>query len=304
MSTLVSKINKKSKSIMSMVVLIAVISGALLLSACSGKTNQDVINEEGAVVSIVESFGSKLQTVPLLDSKDIVEKSMQENYGNLVSQALIEEWIGDPLNAPGRRISSPWPDRIEILSTEKLSEDTYEVKGKIIEITSTEKVNGGVAAKRPITLAVKKIENRWLIDDVMLGAYDVTLEQPPKQSATANLSDIEILEVANKWAETWRSRDGKTRYELMSSKMQKVFYEQQMENNGKEGVWVIRWSSPWVESYDIHIDGEQAVITYWYSDSTSAKYEGVELLFLSKENGKALVINAVMEKEMDKVTSE
>ena len=129
-------------------------------------------NKKEAVVSTVEGFGSKLQTVSLLAPKDIVEKSMQENYGNLVSQALIEEWISDPLNALGRRTSSPWPDRIEILSIEKLSEDAYEVKGEIIEITSVEKLSGGVAAKRAITLAVKKIENRWLIDDVTLGAYE------------------------------------------------------------------------------------------------------------------------------------
>jgi hypothetical protein len=141
------------------------------------KTNQDVINEKEAIVSIVEGFGSKLQTVSLLDPKKVVEKSMQENYGNLVSQALIEEWISgisDPLSAPGRLTSSPWPDRIEILSIKKLSEDRYEVKGEIIEITSVEKVSGGVAAKRPVTLALKKIKNRWLIDDVTLGAYEET----------------------------------------------------------------------------------------------------------------------------------
>jgi beta-lactamase regulating signal transducer with metallopeptidase domain len=175
----IMKYNKKSKPIilMSIVLLIAVISGAVLLGACSGKTNQDVINEKEAIVSIVEGFGSKLQTVSLLDPKNVVEKSMQENYGNLVSQALIEEWISgisDPLSAPGRLTSSPWPDRIEILSIKKLSEDRYEVKGEIIEITSVEKVSGGVAAKRPVTLALKKIKNRWLIDDVTLGAYEET----------------------------------------------------------------------------------------------------------------------------------
>ncbi|MHB8280613.1 MAG: hypothetical protein ACYDIA_23660 [Candidatus Humimicrobiaceae bacterium] len=110
---------------------------------------------------------------------------MQENYGNLVSQALIKEWINDPPNAPGRLTSSPWPDRIEILSTEKLSEDTYEVKGEIIEITSVEKMSGGVAAKRPITLALKKIENSWLIDDVTLGAYEETSSTVHEQTTAS-----------------------------------------------------------------------------------------------------------------------
>ena len=107
-----------------------------------------------------------------------------------------------------------------------------------------------------------------------------------------------MLEVSNKWAETWQSRDGKARYELMDDKMQKTFYKQQSEVNGKEGVWVIRWSSPWVESYDILLEEDQAVITYHYSDATSAKYESVERLYLNKTNGKVLVIKAILEKEL------
>ena len=139
-----------------------------------GKKNQEFINENEVVSSIAKDFGSKLQTVSLLAPKDIVAKSMQESYGNLVSQALIEKWISDPLKAPGRLTSSPWPDRINILDIAKSSKDMYEVKGEIIEITSVEKANGGVAAKRPITLVVKKNESHWLIDDVTLGTYKET----------------------------------------------------------------------------------------------------------------------------------
>lgn len=116
-----------------------------------------------AVESLVESFGKKLQMVSLQSPKEILEKSMQENYGDLVSQELLTEWINDPLNAPGRLTSSPWPDRIEILNVEKSSENAYEVKGEIIEITSTEKESGGIAAKRPITLVIKKSTTTGLL---------------------------------------------------------------------------------------------------------------------------------------------
>ena len=128
--------------------------------------------DEKAVMNVVEGFGKKLQTVSLQAPKDILKKSMQENYGDFVSEALVAKWISNPLDAPGRLTSSPWPDRIEILDIKKLSEYEYEVKGEIIEITSTEKASGGIAAKRPITLAIKKSNNSWLIDDVTLGAYD------------------------------------------------------------------------------------------------------------------------------------
>ena len=134
------------------------------------KPQQTEESDKAAVASLVEDFGSKLQKVSLQAPREIVNKSMQENYGDFVSPALLAEWLSNPSNVPGRVLSSPWPDRIEILSIDKMSEDAYEVKGGIIEITSVEKVKGGVATKRPITLVVKKTGERWLIDAVTLGA--------------------------------------------------------------------------------------------------------------------------------------
>lgn len=138
------------------------------------KPQQTYDSDKAAVASLVEDLGSRLQKVSLQAPRDIVSKSMQEIYGDLVSPSLLAEWVNDPLNAPGRVLSSPWPDRIEILCIDKLSESAYEVKGQIIEMTSVEIVNGGVAAKRPIALVVGKVENRWLITAVKLGAYEET----------------------------------------------------------------------------------------------------------------------------------
>lgn len=133
---------------------------------------QTLSNEKDAVVNTVEGFGAKLQAVSLMASADTLEKSMKENYSEFVSEELIAKWINDPLNAPGRLASSPWPERIEILSVDKTSKDAYQVNGEIIEITSVEKVNGGIAAKRSITLIVKNIDNRWLISDATVGEYE------------------------------------------------------------------------------------------------------------------------------------
>lgn len=129
-------------------------------------------SEEGAVKGIVEGFGSKLQLVSLQADKETVKKSMEENYGEFVTPGTLAQWANDPVNAPGRLVSSPWPDRIEIQSVEKVAQTEYRVKGQIIEITSVEKEKGGAAAKREITLLVKKTDGRWLIDRVDLGAYE------------------------------------------------------------------------------------------------------------------------------------
>jgi len=136
------------------------------------KPKQEIQNnaksDEELVKNLIEEFGSKLKMVSLLAPEDILRKSMQDNYGGLVTQELIEKWLQDPINAPGRLTSSPWPDRIEIISMERLSQDSFKVEGVIAEITANEEI----AAKRPIVLTVKKINDKWLIVDVILEPYD------------------------------------------------------------------------------------------------------------------------------------
>jgi len=126
-------------------------------------------SDAAAVANLVEDFGRKLQAVSLQAPKDTLEKSMQENYGAYVSPALLEKWLNDPLNAPGRLTSSPWPERIETKSIEKLSESAYEVQGEIIEVTSAEEE---IAEKRQIKLGVEKIDGRWLINSAQIGGYE------------------------------------------------------------------------------------------------------------------------------------
>ncbi len=128
-------------------------------------------NEQEEVVRLVEDFGKKLKSVSLLAPQEIVNQSMQENYGGFVAPALLAEWQGDPQNVPGRLLSSPWPERIEILNVEKLADSSYRIQGDIIEVTSVEMAEGGAAARRPITLAVDKVEGSWLITAVQLGPY-------------------------------------------------------------------------------------------------------------------------------------
>jgi len=139
-----------------------------------GCTKSNTVNtdeeDKKAVASLVEGFGSKLQMVSLLAPSDTVKKSMDENYSSYVTPQLLEKFKSDPLNAPGRLTSSPWPDRIEIASADKVSDGVYKVEGKIIEITSTEK-KGEAAATRPITIEVKKTDGKWLISSVTLGEY-------------------------------------------------------------------------------------------------------------------------------------
>ena len=136
----------------------------LLFSTADAQDRKDVSN-------LVTQFGQKLKSVSLLAPADIVKASMQENYGDLVTPELLEKWQSDPQHAPGRLVSSPWPDRIEISSVKKVADGVYEVQGEIIEVTSAEQQSGKAAAKRPIALTVKKVSDGWRIGSVTMGPY-------------------------------------------------------------------------------------------------------------------------------------
>jgi hypothetical protein len=134
-------------------------------------TLEDTENENrNTVEGLVENFGSKLQLVSLL-SPD-AESSMEKNYGGLVAPDLLDKWRKDPENAPGRLVSSPWPDHIEIRNISGNSDGSYLADGVIVEVTSADTETGGAAAKREITLNVANIGGKWLIDVVTLGNYE------------------------------------------------------------------------------------------------------------------------------------
>jgi len=157
-------------------VVMLVMMVSLGLFGCSNQGVEVKSSDEGdkkAVTAVVEGFGQKLQQVSLLASSEDLKKSMNENYGSYVTPELLEKFLSAPENAPGRLTSSPWPDRIEIASAVKTSEGAYKVEGTIIEITSADQGTGNAAAKRPITLEVKKTDDKWLISSVVMGDYQM-----------------------------------------------------------------------------------------------------------------------------------
>ena len=126
----------------------------------------DNAGEEAVVKELVESFGKRLQMVSLLAPNAAQDIQMQ--YSDFVSPALLETWMNDVSKAPGRMVSSPWPDRIEITSLESESPDRYVVDGFVIEITSTEMVNGGAANKIPVHMVVEREQGHWVITEYVV----------------------------------------------------------------------------------------------------------------------------------------
>lgn len=101
------------------------------------------------------------------------------------------------------------------------------------------------------------------------------------------------------WADAWSTRDGRARYQIMDSKMQSDFRSQQEKVNGDSNSFATRWSSPWVVKYDVTLEGDQAVVTYWYMDSTASTYKGVERLSFGNESGRVVVTDSKTEVDME-----
>ena len=119
--------------------------------------------EEAAVQDLVKSFGKRLQAVSL-QAPDATQE-IQDQYSDFVEPALLESWMNNIAEAPGRIVSSPWPDRIEISALSREDSDRYVVDGFVIEVTSLELANGGAAARIPVRITVRNDQGRWLISE-------------------------------------------------------------------------------------------------------------------------------------------
>ena len=140
--------SKKIRAINLVVILMAIV----ILSACAG--SKPAPAEEARIQAVVEEFGQKLKLVSLLSPT--AAEDLKTQYSNYVSAPLLQQWMGTPEKAPGRMVSSPWPDRIEISSIRKTM---------TVEITSAEVSSGGFTDKIPIQITVKNSGGSWLIVD-------------------------------------------------------------------------------------------------------------------------------------------
>lgn len=116
--------------------------------------------DERRVRSLVADFGARPKKVSLLSPE--ASSTIAAEYSAYVSPELIALWQKDPAQAPGRRTSSPWPDRIEI--TEIMRQGAgYIVQGAIILMTSEEAERGGNAGIIPVYLQIVRQDGAWKI---------------------------------------------------------------------------------------------------------------------------------------------
>ncbi|GLX69278.1 hypothetical protein [Paenibacillus glycanilyticus] len=113
------------------------------------------------------------------------------------------------------------------------------------------------------------------------------VEEVPATVTPAPAATIEDL--TEIWATALKTRDGKTRYDMMSDQAKQKFVKEQQARGGKDWNYNIGVSSPWVVSYESTIEGNHVTITYLTETSGPSYYNTVESLTFAEENGKFVV---------------
>jgi hypothetical protein len=134
--------------------------------------NTSVSNEvDASLRNLVINFGKKLNQVSLLAPHEEVRTLMQTHYGEFLTPELLAEWQSDPSQAVGRTVSSPWPDRIEVVQVSEISKNTYTIEGTVIELVNSGPKTIDIAATYPVSITVEHRDGAWRISRLTKGAY-------------------------------------------------------------------------------------------------------------------------------------
>jgi hypothetical protein len=171
------------------------------------------------VRQVVEQFGGRMKMVSTLAPDSIAARAVREAYSGLVTPTLLDRWGADPAHAPGKDVSSPWPERIRIDSMAAAGTGECRVSGAIVYVTSVEMANGGAAALVPVTLRVVS-DDGWRIsafDAASPSAPAPTTPTPrPDSSASAAAPDSTLTpaEVIRRYYAAIDAKDYRRAYEL------------------------------------------------------------------------------------------
>lgn len=119
---------------------------------------------------MVVAFGERLAAVSTTGPAAAAREAMRAQYGPLVAPELLARWQAEPAQAPGRAVSSPWPDRIAVRRVRRLGPRRFRVGGEVVSVSSSEVAaetagEGDRAAHRqPVQLEVVRSEDgAWRI---------------------------------------------------------------------------------------------------------------------------------------------
>jgi hypothetical protein len=160
--------------------------------------------------------------VSLLAPDSVVEREIREAYAPLVTPALLDRWLAEPARAPGRDVSSPWPERNEVSSVAAAGEGRCRVEGAVVYVTSAERAAGGAAARLPVTLLVIA-DGGWRVDEYRAEAPEGGAAPQPESAhrdsavptpTRADTAAPEPADVVRRYYAAIEARDYRAAYDL------------------------------------------------------------------------------------------
>ena len=149
-------------AIIIIVVVVVVVAGATvvgsILGSAAGTNSQS--SQKAAASSTVAAFGQTLQQVSIMAPD--ASSTIASAYAPYVDPTLLAQWEADPTSAPGRVVSSPWPDHIQINSISPQGAG-YVVDGDLVFMTSDNTEHGGNAGTAPVVILLENENGSWMI---------------------------------------------------------------------------------------------------------------------------------------------
>jgi hypothetical protein len=151
---------KNKNALIIIVVVVAVVCGATSVAGVIGTGSVPQASAAEMASSTVADFGQTLQSVSLLAPN--ASSTIATTYAPYVDPALLAQWEANPQSAPGRVVSSPWPDHIQITSVTPQGTG-YVVDGNIIFMTSNSAEHGGNDGTTPVVMQLVDENGTWMI---------------------------------------------------------------------------------------------------------------------------------------------
>jgi hypothetical protein len=153
---------------MGIISLVLIAAAVIVVSSCDERApvpravTSDSCDAPG-VRQLVEQLGQRMKQVSLQAPDSVVAREIRRAYAPLVTPSLLEAWTSEPTRAPGRDVSSPWPERIEVRSVEMDERGLCRVQGEVAYVTSAEVTQGRAASRELVTLFVARLDDGWRI---------------------------------------------------------------------------------------------------------------------------------------------
>lgn len=94
-------------------------------------------------------------------------QAVDANLKEFITDRLYRVFAQDPSSIPARSGYGEWPEEIRVGTMRKVDDTSYSVSATIVFATSVQTARSqGTTWEKPVTLALKKVSGRWLIDDV------------------------------------------------------------------------------------------------------------------------------------------